>query len=336
MRLQPHRGAALTYDRRVSSGSDTVAEQSVTGVLMVRPLRFAHNTQTSSTNRFQRSDPQSHATSELACAEFAALSKAVAAAGIGVCCVDDTADPAKPDAAFPNNWISFHRDGTVVLYPMLAPNRRAERRTDIISLVEQRLRFRRRRLIDLSAHEREGRFLEGTGSLVLDHTHRTAYACRSARTDESLVRAWCQQLDFEPVLFNASAADGTAIYHTNVLLSIGSEWAVVCAEAIADGDRARVLQCLRATHDVVEISFCLMAQFAANILELQGRSGGAATRVLALSERARLAFEHSDAQAWERLQHHVDQVVAVPVPTIENVGGGGVRCMLAEVPETTA
>lgn len=302
---------------------------------MVRPLRFGHNTQTSGTNRFQQSDTQSDQTRVLASAEFDALSQAIAAAGIDVCCVDDTTDPPKPDAAFPNNWVSFHRDGTVVIYPMLAPNRRAERRSEIIALVEQRLRFRRRRLVDLSGHEREGRFLEGTGSLVLDHTHRIAYACRSARTDESLVRAWCQTLDFEPMLFNASGADGTAIYHTNVLLSIGCGWAVVCAEAIERGDRARVLQSLRATHDVVTISIPLMAQFAANMLELRGRSGGAATRVLALSERARLAFEHSDEDAWQRLRQHVDQVVAVPVPTIEKVGGGGVRCMLAEVPETT-
>jgi hypothetical protein len=306
----------------------------VTSVLMVRPLGFAHNTQTSGTNRFQQSDTQSDHTRALAGAEFDALSQAIAVAGIRVCRVDDTAEPPKPDAAFPNNWVSFHRDGTVVLYPMLAPNRRAERRSEIISLVEQRLGFRRRRLIDLSGHEREGRFLEGTGSLVLDHTHRIAYACRSARTDESLVRAWCQQLDFEPVLFNASGADGAPIYHTNVLMSIGSGWAVVCAEAIAGGDRARVLHRLRATRDVVEVSLPLMAHFAANILEVQSRSGAEATRVLALSERARLAFEQSDEAAWSRLQRHVDQVVAVPIPTIENVGGGGVRCMLAEVPET--
>jgi hypothetical protein len=335
MRLQPHRSAALTYDRPVSSGSEIVAEQSVNGVLMVRPLRFAHNTQTRGTNRFQQTPMQSTHTGALAVAEFDALSHAMTAAGIGVCRAEDTAEPPKPDAVFPNNWVSFHRDGTVVLYPMLAPNRRLERRAEIITLVEQRLRFRRRRLIDLCNHEREGRFLEGTGSLVLDHAHRIAYACRSARTDESLVRTWCQQLDFQPLLFDASGADGAAIYHTNVLMSIGSAWAVVCAEAIAVADRARVLQCLRATHDVVEISMSLMAQFAANILELQARSGGKSTRVLALSERARRAFEQWAEEAWERLQQHVDQVVAVPVPTIENVGGGGVRCMLAEVPETT-
>jgi hypothetical protein len=301
---------------------------------MVRPVRFAHNAQTSGTNRFQHSSAPSERTAALAEAEFDALSRAIADAGVGVCTVDDTAEPAKPDAVFPNNWVSFHRDGTAVLYPMLAPNRRAERRLDILASVEQRLKFNPRRVLDLSTNEREWRFLEGTGSLVLDHVQRIAYACRSARTDESLVRAWSQQLGYEPLLFNAVGADGTAIYHTNVLLSIGSNWAVVCAEAIASGDRARVLQRLRAGHEVLEISMPLMAQFAANILELRSRdSAGRAKRVLVLSERARTAFEHEASDAWDRLSASVEQVVAVKVPTIESVGGGGVRCMLAEVPE---
>ena len=141
------------------------------------------------------------------------------------CVVDDTSEPAKPDAVFPNNWVSFHRDGTIVLYPMLAPNRRAERRMEIVAAVEQRLGFRRTRLLDLSSHEQQGRMLEGTGSLVLDHVHRIAYACRSARTDESLVREWSALMNYEPLLFDALGAGGAPIYHTNVMLSIGSHWA---------------------------------------------------------------------------------------------------------------
>jgi hypothetical protein len=302
---------------------------------MVRPVRFAHNAQTSDTNRFQHSSAQSEPTAELADAQFEQLSREIADSGVAVCSVDDTAEPVKPDAVFPNNWVSFHRDGTVVLYPMLAPNRRAERRQDILTSVERRLKFSTRRVLDMSTHEREGRFLEGTGSLVLDHAQRIAYACRSPRTDESLVRTWSQQLDYEPLLFNAAGADGTAIYHTNVLLSIGSNWAVVCAEAIAGGDRARVLQRLRASHDVLEISMPLMAQFAANILELRSpEATGQARRILVLSERARAAFEREAADVWDRLGASVEQIVAVNVSIIENVGGGGVRCMLAEVPET--
>jgi hypothetical protein len=303
---------------------------------MVRPAGFALNAQTLPSNRFQQAGAQSERTAMLAGAEFDALSRGLIGAGVAVCCAKDTLEPMKPDAAFPNNWVSFHRDGSVVLYPMLAPNRRTERRLDILALVEQQLKFHRRRLIDLSIHEREGRFLEGTGSLVLDHAQRIAYACRSPRTDESLVRAWAQKLSYEPLLFDASGADGTAIYHTNVLLSIGTDWAVVCAEAIAGADRARVLLRLRASHEVVEISMPLMAQFAANVLELRGgQPNGAGARILVLSERARAAFESSAEDAWERLRGCVDRVLAVPVPTIENVGGGGVRCMLAEVPEIT-
>lgn len=302
---------------------------------MVRPVRFAHNAQTSDTNRFQQSGSQSYVTAERAGAEFAALSRAVEAAGIGVCVIDDTPTPEKPDAVFPNNWISFHRDGTVVLYPMLAPNRRGERRMDVLASVETRLGFRRRRLLDLSAHEREGRFLEGTGSLVLDHVHRIAYACRSARTDESLVRAWAQQMNYEPIVFDALGADGTAIYHTNVLLSIGSRWVVIGTDAIVSADRARVLQRLRRDRDVIEISLSAMAQFGANVLELRGAMPQhAAQRVLVLSERAQAALQQLD-DAWDRLNGAVDRVLPVAVPTIENVGGGGVRCMLAEVPEVT-
>jgi hypothetical protein len=303
---------------------------------MVRPVRFAHNAQTSDTNRFQRSGAQSDLTSERAAVEFAALSRAIDAAGIGVCVIDDTPTPEKPDAVFPNNWISFHRDGTVVLYPMLAPNRRAERRLDVLAGVEARLKFRRRRLLDLSVHEREGRFLEGTGSLVLDHVHRIAYACRSARTDESLVRAWAQQMNFQPIVFDALGADGTPIYHTNVLMSIGSHWAVVCTEAIATGDRAKVQRSLRKNRDVIEITLQTMAQFGANVLELRGAMPEHDSRsVLVLSDSAQTAFQRLKNNAWKRLNDAVDQVLPVAVPTIESVGGGGVRCMLAEVPEVT-
>jgi len=175
--------------------------------------------------------------------------------------------------------------------------------------------------------------LEGTGSLVLDHVHKIAYACRSARTDESLIREWCALMNHEPLLFDALGADGTPLYHTNVMLSMGARWAVVCAEAIAGADRARVLQRLRASgREIIEISGQAMSGFAGNILELAGRTASGGLRsVLVLSEQARSALQQ-DAQIWNRLRACVDQVVAAEVPTIERVGGGSVRCMLAEVP----
>ncbi|MFI4869706.1 MAG: citrulline utilization hydrolase CtlX [Steroidobacterales bacterium] len=304
------------------------------GVLLVRPARFGHNSQTAPSNPFQQPATLPD-TAARARSEFDSLCGGLEAAGVRVCVVDDTAEPAKPDAVFPNNWVSFHRDGTVVLYPMQASNRRAERRTEVLAAVEMGLGFHRRRLIDLRDHEQHGRMLEGTGSLVLDHVQRVAYACRSARTDESVVREWSKLINYDPVLFDAQGGDGVPVYHTNVLLSIGARWAVVCADAIVEHDRARVLQRLRDSgRDVVAISAQAMADFAANILELRGRDPhGGAHSVLALSQRARAALQGLHP-AWDTLRGCVDTVVAAAVPTIEAVGGGSVRCMLAEVPET--
>jgi hypothetical protein len=179
--------------------------------------------------------------------------------------------------------------------------------------------------------------LEGTGSLVLDHVHSIAYACRSARTDESLVREWGTAMNYEPLLFDARGADGTPVYHTNVLLSIGSRWTVVCTEAIVEADRERVLQRLHDNQrEVIEITMQAMSGFAGNILELSGTdASGGMHAVLLLSEQARSALQEPDSLDWDRLSGCVDEVVATAVPTIESVGGGSVRCMLAEVPETT-
>lgn len=317
---------------------DAAGTQCAQGVLLVRPARFGYNRQTAASNRFQKSAASSSGTAERARIEFDALAAAVQDAGISVCVVDDTGEPAKPDAIFPNNWVSFHRDGTIVLYPMQAPNRRTERRMEVLEAVETQLGFKRRRLLDLRSHENQGRMLEGTGSLVLDHVHRIAYACRSARTDESLVREWSAQMNYASLLFDARGADGTPVYHTNVLLSIGSRWAVVCTETIVEADRERVLQRLHdSEREVIEISMQAMSGFAGNILELSGRQASAgAHAVLLLSERARLALQEPDSVDWDRLSGCVDEVVAVAVPTIESVGGGSVRCMLAEVPDSGA
>jgi len=319
----------------VRANANLASAQCAPAVLLVRPARFGHNSQTAPSNRFQQPGTSSDAAAR-ARSEFDTLCDGIQAAGVSVCVVDDTTEPAKPDAVFPNNWVSFHRDGTVVLYPMQASNRRAERRTEVLATVEMRLGFRRRRLIDLRDHEQHGRMLEGTGSLVLDHVQRVAYACRSARTDESVVREWSKLMNYDPLLFDAHGSDGAPIYHTNVLLSIGARWAVVCPEAIVEHDRTRVLQRLRDSgRAVVGISAQAMSDFAANILELRGSDPRAGERsVLALSDRARSALQGLGHQAWGTLRGCVDTVVAAAVPTIEAVGGGSVRCMLAEVPES--
>src|SRR6204780_1714680 len=208
------------------------------GVLLVRPACFGYNAQTAANNRFQQ--PAQHPdTAERARSEFAALATGIEGAGVRVCVVEDSAEPIKPDAVFPNNWVSFHSDGTVVLYPMHARNRRLERRTDVLAAVERELPFRCRHLLDLTAEELRGRCLEGTGSLV----------------------------------FDAVGRDGTPIYHTNVMLAIGSRCALLCSDSVSKGDRDRVQARLRASgRRLIEISLPAMYAFAANVLELRAAS----------------------------------------------------------------
>jgi hypothetical protein len=305
--------------------------QSAPAVLLVRPAHFGHNPLTAASNVFQQRPGALQTNGELhpgarARAECEALCDALRSAGVRVCLIEDTPEPPKPDAVFPNNWISWHADGTVVLYPMMAVNRRAERRLDIVAAVSEQLGFERRRLLDLSGQEQRGRYLEGTGSLVLDRIERVAYACRSARTDESVVREWAALMDYEPLVFDASEGE-QPIYHTNVMLAMGTRWALVCTEAISPIDRSRVRERLqRSGRELIEIPRAALRAFAGNILELAppGR------RVLALSAKARGAL--SEHEGWSRLRACVDEVVAVDVPTIERIGGGSVRCMLAEVP----
>ena len=234
--------------------------------------------------------------------------------------------PACPDAVFPNNWVSLHADGTVVLYPMLAPTRRRERRLDLVLELERRGGLRVERLLDLTHHELDGRFLEGTGSVVFDHVARAAYACRSPRTHMAVLEELCAEIGYEPVAFDAADAGGVPVYHTNVMLSIGTGHALVCAEAVPAGQRDRLLERLsNSGRRVLAVDHAQMAAFACNVLELRG-SGG--TRVLAGSQRA-----FDSLVPWQRevLAASVDRWVSVPVPTVEATGGGSVRCMLAEI-----
>jgi hypothetical protein len=316
---------------------DRVSRQCAEAVLMVRPASFAYNRETAPSNSFQRPEREGIGIAARAVAELDRVAAAIAAAGVAVCVAEDRPEPAKPDAVFPNNWVSWHRDGTVVLYPMLAGNRRAERRADVIELVEQQIPFKGRRLLDLSHHEDKGRFLEGTGSLVLDHVRRLAFACRSPRTDESLVLEWARLMDYEPVVFDAHTAGGAPIYHTNVMLAIGSRSVVVCAEAVAVADRERLLERLGGSEqELILINHAAMQAFGANVLELavSAPSGGDSS-VLLMSETAATALRAEPA-AWARLTGCVDRVLELAVPTIERIGGGGVRCMLAEVPTVVA
>ncbi len=300
--------------------------QSTDQVLMIRPVRFAGNAQTAASNRFQNLAEQQAAevVQAAACAEFDALVSQLTAAGVNVFVLDDTPEPHTPDSIFPNNWVSFHADGVVVLYPMLAPNRRLERRMDVLQhLSGQGLRIRQ--TIDLTPHEADEKFLEGTGSLVLDRVHRNAYACISPRTDLDVLGDFAQRLDYELVTFDAVDPDGVPIYHTNVLMCIGTRFAVLCTEAIAAHERDAVLHALRSTgHEVIEITPAQMQCFAGNMLELQGAQG----LCVALSQSA---FDSLSVAQRDQLQVLAGPLLVAAIPTIERLGGGSVRCMLAEV-----
>jgi hypothetical protein len=305
--------------------------QCADAVLMVRPAAFDYNPDTAGTNSLQqRAQLDSSAAQHLARAEFDQVVRSLRGEGVQVCVAEDTPQPVKPDALFPNNWVSFHADGTVVLYPMQAPNRRPERRREIVEQVADELGFRVRRRLDLTHLEAQGKFLEGTGSLVLDHVHRIAYACRSARTHEEALEAWSKEMQYEPVLFGAGGRDGKPLYHTNVLMCLGERAALVGMQSIVPNDRERVLQRLKASgREIIEIAPEAIEAFAGNALELATWDEALGdSNVLVMSTTARQAL---GTEAFARLSACTDTVLAVPVPTIERLGGGSVRCMLAEV-----
>jgi len=302
---------------------------------MVLPGSFGFNEETAATNTFQQRQavPDPHA-AQAARAEFGQLVRALRSEGVSVCVVEDSVDPAKPDAVFPNNWVSFHDDGTLVLYPLQSASRRVERRQYVIDSAVTELGFRVSHLLDLTHYESAGHFLEGTGSLVLDHRKRVAYACLSPRTHAEVLSDWACELDYEVVSFSAADRQGVPLYHTNVLMCIGERLAVVGSEAIVSADRDRVLDRLRASgRELLEIGHDAIERFAGNMLELGTWDEALGdSRVLLMSESARRALTPGQ---FAQLSGCTDTVLAVPIPTIEKLGGGSVRCMLAEVFRTT-
>jgi hypothetical protein len=306
--------------------------QLASAVLMIRPVRFASNAQTAASNRFQgKSALDNDAQNEHAQQEFDALVAQLRAAGVDVVVFDDTVEPHTPDAVFPNNWVSFHDDGRAVLYPMEAANRRLERRIDILERLAQEQGYVIKEVVDLSRFEQSGRFLEGTGSLVLDRPNRIAYAGLSTRTQLDPLGEFSQRMDYEIVAFDAVDPDGAPIYHTNVLMNVGEQLATICSEAIQDrSQRAAVLRSLSDSgHDIMELSFAQLAAFAGNMLELRTASGH---RLIALSQQAYDALD--DEQCT--MLHANGEVVRAAIPVIEASAGGSVRCMLAEIHLPTA
>jgi hypothetical protein len=302
--------------------------QCASSVLMVRPAQFGSNPVTAASNRFQYQDSgvPPRETQQRAREEFEELALTLYNADVEVCVVEDTPDPSKPDAVFPNNWVSFHADGSVVLYPMLAASRREERREDILAALVREHGFRITRTIDLTWHERDERYLEGTGSLVLDRVNRLAYACLSPRTHLDALGDFAQQLDYEVATFDAVDAAGVPIYHTNVLMCLGQSFAVICGATIRDETRrAAMLKIIADTgREIIDITLGQMTAFAGNMLELRSRKG---EPIVVLSGRA---LESLTREQRAGLERHA-RPLAVPIPTIERYGGGSVRCMLAEI-----
>jgi hypothetical protein len=302
----------------------TDPRQATATVLMIRPLGFGFNPETAATNVFQHQPiDDSAAIRTQAIAEFDQAVQQLRGNDVDVLVFDDTLTPHTPDAVFPNNWISTHSDGRLLLYPMLAPSRQAEVRMDIVEQLQTRFGFNQ--VIDLREPAKLGGILEGTGSAVLDRVHGVIYAALSERTSARAVEQLAKHLGYRSVLFNATDANGIALYHTNVMLCLGDRFAVVCLESVDEVSRATLRNSLESTgHDVIAISREQMLNFAGNMLQLRSQAGESQ---LVLSASARASLNPAQVQILERHS----RLLPIALPTIERHGGGSIRCMIAEI-----
>lgn len=298
-------------------------KQTTSQVLMIRPAAFTYNAETAVNNAFQKNNA-SEDIQQKALKEFDAFVDKLRAAGITVNVVQDTPEPHTPDSIFPNNWISFHQDGTIVLYPMFARNRRAERKQGVKDTVARL--FDVKGQLDFTGEEASERYLEGTGSMVLDRENRIAYACLSARTDKQLFEDWCRQMQYKPCSFVSKDENGGEIYHTNVMMCVADRYVVICLDSIVDPqERELVLATIQQTgKQVVEISYAQMNQFAGNMLQLENQEG---KKFLVMSSSA---FHALDAAQVAQLESF-NPIIHADLTTIETNGGGSARCMIAEV-----
>lgn len=287
---------------------------------MIRPVLFGFNEQTAVSNSFQNKTDDKNS-QQNALKEFDAFVGILRSNGLQVTVIEDTIEPHTPDSIFPNNWVSFHENGQVFLYPMQALNRRKERRADIVQQLAPAAE-----MTDLSSHEMQNRFLEGTGSLVLDRQNKLAYACLSPRTDAGLVDEFCFKSGYRALVFHAVDENEKAIYHTNVLMCIGEGFAVICLDAISDRlEKEAVKEALRSTgHEIVPISYEQMNCFAGNMLQLKNEDE---EKLLILSAEALGSLSSEQVKTLSQYARFVSS----PIPTVEKLGGGSVRCMMAEV-----
>jgi hypothetical protein len=294
-------------------------------ILMVRPAAFGFNPQTAESNSFQKEVNLTKEEIQInSLREFDWMVEKLRKLGIEVMVFDDKDEPHTPDAIFPNNWFSTHENGTLCLYPMESEARRLERDPDIISAIESEIGVNRK--IDLSNSENEGMFLEGTGSLILDHENKVGYACLSSRTNPKILDTWAHLMKFKTVEFHAVDENGKPIYHTNVMMCLGDNFAVICLDSIPDGtERDSVIKSLKDTgKEIIDISLEQMNNFAGNMLLLKNKDS---EKILVMSERA---FDSLDKAQIEKLHPHAE-LASFNIETIEDCGGGSVRCMMAEI-----
>ena len=297
-------------------------EQSASAVVMIRPSRFYPNPETAPDNAFQQEAKAGEDVSPLAQSEFDTAVAALRDAGVTVDVFVDTPAPSKPDAVFPNNWFSTHEDGRVALYPMYSSSRRAERRPDLIEAL--RAHYEVSAVVDYSFYEKRGRYLEGTGSLVLDRVHRIAYVSLSKRADREPLQKFCADFDYEPFTFESTGADGRPTYHTNVMLCVGSGFALVGLDLIDDHARREALRArLEATgKTIIALARDQIENFAGNALELRVEQ----SKLLVLSTRAAAALTDEQRATIARSA----RLLPLTLPTIE-LAGGSARCMMAAI-----
>ncbi len=301
--------------------------QTAKTVLMIEPIAFGYNSQTAENNYFQIEQKEADI-QEKALLEFTQFAEKLRNKGIEVITVKDTLSPHSPDSIFPNNWVSFHSDGKVALYPMFAMNRRVERRLDILETLKEK-GFNITEIDDLSSSENDEKYLEGTGSMIFDHDYRIAYGSVSLRLDEELFREFCAKYKYEPVVFHSYQNVGDQrlpIYHTNVMMCVAENFAVICLDCIDDElEREKVQEVIKSSNkDIIEISEDQLQQFAGNMLQVQNEAG---EKFLIMSETAYKALTQDQILKIESYC----EIIYADLNTIETNGGGSARCMLAEV-----
>ena len=297
--------------------------QATSHLLMIQPVNFGYNAETAVNNAFQVQSSETNV-QQKALKEFNDFVTVLQNNGVDVTVVRDTDLPHTPDSIFPNNWVSFHHDGTLLLYPMYAVNRRAERKEHVLEKIMEKFSVAKK--IDLSSYEARNIFLEGTGSMVLDRDNRIAYACLSPRTDETILADFCRQMNYKPVVFDATDGNGQAIYHTNVLMCVADKYVVICLESIADLEQRQFVSetIIKSSKKIIAITLHQMNHFAGNMLQVENDK---AEKLLVMSTQA---YDSLTTEQTEILQSY-NNIIHSPLTTIETNGGGSARCMMAEV-----